>query len=90
MSEGGMSGEQIERVFGTLSRIEQKIDSHIDVMEKHTAHDETVHVALFSRVEALQLSHAKQRGFITAVVSLGSIVGAGVGYAIEFMLGRHT
>jgi hypothetical protein len=82
MSEG-MSLEQIERVFGALSRIEAKLDSHVDSMEAHVAHDQTIHTALYGRVESLQLSHAKQKGFFTALAAGGSAIGAAIGFVIE-------
>jgi hypothetical protein len=85
----GMSTEQIERVFGALSRIEQKIDSHVDTVDAHMKHDQDVQKLLFDRVEAMQLTQARQKGFITAIVSVGSVLGAGIGYAVEVLLGRH-
>ena len=85
----GMNPEQIERVFGALARIEQKIDGHAETMESHARHDETVHAAIFARVETLQLSHARQKGFITAVASLAGLLSAGVVYTIQKILGSH-
>jgi hypothetical protein len=90
MSEG-MNSDQIERVFGALGRIEQKIDSAAAAVITHTAHDETVQKLLFERIEVLQLAHAKQRGFISAIAAVASLVSAGVGYLIEKLLfgGHH-
>jgi hypothetical protein len=85
----GMTSEQIERVFGALSRIETKLDTHVDSMEAHVAHDQTIHTALFSRVETLQLAHARQKGFITAIAGVASAAAAGIGYLIERWLGHH-
>lgn len=86
----GLSGDQIERIFGSLSRIEQKIDSHIDTVANHVAHDEMVQKALFERVEGLQLAHAKQRGAIKMIGMVGSAVGAGIGYVAEkIFFGHH-
>lgn len=85
----GMSSEQIERVFGALGRIESKLDTHVDLAATHAAHDETIHKLLFSRVETLQLSHARQKGFITALVAVGSAIAGGIGWALEHWLGRH-
>jgi hypothetical protein len=88
MSEG-MSSEQIERVFSALGRIESKLDTHVELAATHAEHDETVHKLLFSRVETLQLSHARQKGFITAVAGIASAGAAGIGYLIERWLGHH-
>jgi hypothetical protein len=81
--QGGMTIEQIERVFGALSRIETKIDSHVDHMEAHVANDQTVHTALYARVESLQLAHARQKGFFSALAAGGSAIGAAIGFVIE-------
>lgn len=83
-----MTPEQIAEVFSSLGRIEQKIDSHIDTVEKHAEHDDAVHKLLFSRVETLQLAHARQRGFITAIAAVGSAVAGGVGYLLERIWGH--
>lgn len=79
----GMNPDQIERVFGTLARIEQKIDSHKETMESHVAHDELVHGLLFGRVGKLELAHAGQKGFFSALAAGGSAIGAGIGFLIE-------
>ena len=79
----GMNSEQIERVFGALGRIEQKIDSAATAVITHAAHDETVQRALFERIEKLQLSHARQKGFFSALAAAGSAIGAGLGYVIQ-------
>lgn len=83
MTDQGMNPDQIERVFGALGRIEQKLDGHIDSVEKHVQHDQDVHKLLFDRVETLQFAHAKQKGFFSAIAAVGSVVGAGIGYVIE-------
>jgi hypothetical protein len=67
----------------SLGRIENKIDNNAAALSTHTAHDETVQKALFERIEALQLGSAKQKGFVTAIVSVGSALGAGAGYLLE-------
>lgn len=86
----GMSPDQIARVFESLGRIEQKIDGHVDTVNAHVAHDEVVQKALFERIEALQLAGAKQKGALTVLGALASMLGAGVGYLLErFTLGGH-
>jgi hypothetical protein len=85
----GMNPEQIERVFGALARIEQKIDSHVDTVAAHVAHDETVQKALFERVETLQFAQAKQKGALTVLGAVGSALGAGAGYLIERWTSGH-
>ena len=87
MSEG-MNADQITRVFESLGRIEQKIDGNASTLSQHILDDKAVAKALFERVEVLQLGQAKQKGFLTALTSVGSVLGAGVGYLVEkIMLG---
>lgn len=86
----GMSSDQIERVFGSLARIEQKIDSAAGTLAQHALDDKAIQKALFDRVEVLQLGQAKQKGFLSALAAVGSVLGAGVGYIIErITLGHH-
>jgi hypothetical protein len=82
-----MSDEQVNSLFQAVGRIEQKVDGLSGVFTTHTEHDAVVQKALFERLEGLQLSHAKQRGFFSALAAGGSVIGAGVGYAIEKWLG---
>ncbi len=86
----GMNADQIALVFGALGRIEQKIDSAAGSLVQHVADDKVVAKALFERIEVLQLSHAKQKGALTVLGTVGSMLGAGVGYLIErWTLGHH-
>lgn len=84
-----LSDDQIGLIFSSLGRIEQKIDGHIGVVSAHVEHDEKVQKALFERVEFLQLSHAKQKGALTVLGAVGSMLGAGVGYLIERFITHH-
>lgn len=86
----GMSPEQIERVFGALSRIETKIDLHVGTVKDHIDHDEKVQKALFERIEGLQASANKQKGALTVLGAVGSMLGAGLGYLAEkFFMGHN-
>ena len=82
-----MSDEILLEMNRALGRIEQKVDGLSGVFTTHTEHDAVVQKALFERLEGLQLSHAKQKGFFTALAAGGSVLGAGIGYAIEKWLG---
>lgn len=77
----GMTGDQIERVFGSLARIEQKIDSHSQWMSKHVADD----AIMAQDIQKIQLNSARQRGFMTALAAVGSVIGAGIGYLAEYL-----
>lgn len=80
-----MNPDQIAQVFGALGRIEQKIDGHTDWMRKHVADD----AIMAQDIKSLQLSQARQRGFMTAISAVGTVIGAGVGYAIDLLARGH-
>lgn len=45
---------------------------------------------LTDSVQRLQLSQAKQRGFVTALSTIGAVIGAGLGAAVDyFSRGGH-
>jgi hypothetical protein len=75
----GMTGDQIERVFGALARIEQKIESYDQRLTLHADEDKL----MAADIRKLQLSNEKQKGVLAGIATIGSVVGAGVGYAIE-------
>lgn len=58
---------------GDLGRLEGKVDGH---GEKLASHDIVV--------QKLQLSSARQRGFVAALSTIGAIVGAGLGAAADY------
>ena len=82
----GMRDDQIERVFGSLARIEQKIDGHSEWMKSHVADDKI----MADNIAKLQVSHARQKGFLTAISAVGTVIGAGVGYAIDIFTRGHN
>lgn len=84
----GMSADQIEKVFGALARIEQKIDGHVGTVKAHMDHDEKIQKALFERIETLQLTQARQKGAAKVWSMVSSGIGAAVG-AITAYLGSH-
>jgi hypothetical protein len=73
-------------VATALGRIEQKIDGYSVQLAAHIADDK----ALGAEVSKLQLGAARQRGVIAALTTVGTVLGAGVGYAIDaFALRGH-
>lgn len=48
--------------------------------------------AMLASIQTLQLTGAKQKGFLTALASFGGILGAGLGYVVERVLfgGSHS
>jgi hypothetical protein len=83
MSDDGMSPDQIERVFGALARIEQKIDGHTAWMLQHVADDKIV----ADRVAGMQLAAAKQKGFMAGISLLGVIISTAVGWILDWKFG---
>lgn len=81
-----MSDEILFQIQNSLGRIEQKIDSHVDNFRKHEESDAKAYKA----IDELRLGSARQKGFITALTTVGSVLGAGIGYLIERVtIGHH-
>ena len=74
-----VSPEQVAQVFAALGRIEQKVEDTKSSLVQHAQDDKAMAVD----IRTIQLRLAKQRGFMTALTSVGSVVGAGVGYLVE-------
>jgi len=75
----------IREDLGTLkansSNMSQQLENHISsVAEAHksTAED----------IRKLQLAAARQKGFLAALAGAGSVLGAGVGYAVDLLTMR--
>lgn len=70
--------------------MQANIASTAETLKQHVSDDKEVAKALFHRIEELQFSAAKQRGFISALAMFGSLLGAGVGYIIDrITFGHH-
>jgi hypothetical protein len=86
MSDQGMNPDQIAAVFSSLGRIEQKMDSHTEWMKNHVAEDKL----MAADINKLQMAGARQRGVLAALTGVGTVLGAGIGYAIDlFTRGHH-
>jgi hypothetical protein len=83
MSDQGMNADQIERVFGALSRIETKVESTMDWMKQHVADDKL----MANDIQTLKERAARQKGFIAAIGVMGSAIGAIAATAADFF--RH-
>jgi hypothetical protein len=84
-----MSEEVLYEIQRSLGRIEQKIDNAAQNLIAHAGHDDNIQRALFERVEALQKSHERQRGFLAALGMIGTMTGAAVGYAVDALTRHH-
>jgi hypothetical protein len=74
-------------VATALGRIEQKIDGYSVQLSAHIADDKL----LGAEVDKLQLSQARFRGVVATLATVGTVLGAGVGYAIDALAlrGHH-
>jgi hypothetical protein len=71
---------------GDLGRLEGKVDGHASKLSDHIEDDRR----LTDAVQRLQLSSARQRGFVAAISTVGAVVGAGLGAAVDyFARGNH-
>jgi hypothetical protein len=66
-----------------LGRIEANGTSTKELIEKHVAEDKATFITITASLDSLKLSHAKQKGFLTALGTGVSLVGAGLGYLVE-------
>ena len=88
----GMNDSQIERVFGSLARIEQKIDGTTEWMKSHSQEDKRAFESMGDKLTGLQVAHSRQKGFLSALAAIGSVVAGIVGYVIEYFVsgrGHH-
>jgi hypothetical protein len=69
--------DAVTKIFESLGRIEQKIDSHTEAFNQHIAMD----MEAYKAISELRQTAAKQKGFITA---MGAIAG-GLSYAVGYL-----
>ncbi len=66
---------------GDLGRLEGKVDGHAEKLSAHIEDDKLLNAS----IQKLQLSQAKQRGFVAAISTIGAVVGAGLGAAVDYI-----
>lgn len=82
-----MNPDQIERVFGALSRIETTVNNFGTAFNQHLQDDKLV----VASVTKLQLAQARQRGFMTALSLAAAFISGLIGYVVEyFASGRSS
>lgn len=69
---------------GDLGRLEGKVDGHASTLAAHVADDKVNDAAFTSALSKIQLSAARQRGFVTAFSVVGGIVGTALGAAADY------
>ncbi len=69
---------------GDLGRLEGKVDGHAEKLSAHIEDDK----AMTAAVQKLQISQARQRGFVAALSTVGAVVGAGLGAAVDYWVKR--
>ncbi len=75
---------------GDISRVEGKIDGHSTTLKTHISDDKVTHAALVASVRDLQISQARQRGFITGISALGGIIGTAITLGVKYFFGSHS
>ena len=69
-----MTPDQSERLFGTLGRIEEKIDSHLrDDEAVHNRQDAAIST-LYTKTNTNDKSIARIRGWGSGIATLGTVV----------------
>lgn len=89
-----MSDDQIYEMLGTmresLGRIEQKTDTTLAWMAKHSEAQTTDLAKITTDLTDVRLIQAKQKGFMSALGIVGTLAGSGIGYLVErWTLGHH-
>jgi hypothetical protein len=74
---------------GDLGRLEGKMDSHVQTLTAHVADDKITDAAALAALQTIQLSQARQKGFIAAISTIGAIIGAGIGAAADYFSRGH-
>lgn len=70
---------------GDMGRLEGKVGGISDAFKAHVDDDKLLTAA----VTKLQLSNARQRGFVAAISTVGAVVGAGLGAAVDYFSRGH-
>jgi hypothetical protein len=70
---------------GDLGRIEGVAKGTADRLAEHIEDDRR----LSDSVQKLQIGAARQRGFVAAISTVGAVVGAGLGAAVDYISRGH-
>lgn len=84
-----MSDEILFEIQRSLGRIEAKVDGFSDTLTQHAADDKVIARGLFTRIETLQLEHAKGKGASRVWGIMGAVAGAVLGAAGSYFGNRH-
>lgn len=68
-------------IRGDIGNLQGKFDSHVGAFKEHVMDDKL----LGDSVQKLQLSAARQRGFVAAISTIGAVVGAGLGALADYL-----
>jgi hypothetical protein len=70
---------------GDLGRLEGKVDGHASKLSDHIEDDRR----LTDAVQKLQIGAARQRGFVAAISTVGAVIGAALGAAVDYISRGH-
>jgi hypothetical protein len=68
-------------IKGDIGKLEGKFDGHTAAFAAHCADDKTIS----ENVQKLQLSAARQKGFVAAISTVGAVLGAGLGALADYL-----
>lgn len=70
-----------------MGETKQKIISTAELLANHIGVDTVVQGQLRTDISTLQLGAARQKGFLAAIGTVGTVLGAGLGYLVD--MARH-
>lgn len=72
-----------------VAKLEQKMENYDHILQNHLVEEEKATVKLFDKLDVIEESLAKQKGFIGGVTfTISAIVGA-IGLAISFFYDKN-
>jgi hypothetical protein len=84
VSNGDLMGVLLA-VREDLGSIKANVASTSALLANHIGVDTVVQAQLRTDVSTLQMGAARQRGFLAAIGTVGTLLGAGLGYIISFV-----
>lgn len=78
--------QSLSDIQRSLGNIEGKLDSHLQAFQKHVESDKE----MANDIKTLQLTAARQRGFVRAMALVGTALGSSLGWLVSHVLLKHN